>query len=205
MLTMPAGVGFSYTPGAAMPYAVDDNATAAQNVASLLSFYAAFPEYSASPLWIAGESYAGVYVPMFAAAILASPAAAAVPLKGVLVGNGAVATGDWYEGGLVRQRMEHAYAHGLFSPALKARIDAACTNWTARPPACASALDEMADQMGPLNAYNIEVCYLLRAQTRPKLAARVPSSLVATSSAPMAAGHLHDGRAPPARAAYTRQ
>ena len=35
---------------------------------------------------------AGVYVPMFAAAILATPAASGVPLKGILVGNGAAAT-----------------------------------------------------------------------------------------------------------------
>lgn len=97
---------------------------------------------------------------MLAAAVLASNAAGTYPrmnLRGILVGNGAVATGQWYEGGLTRQRMQHAYNHGLFSDALKARIDAACTNWTAPPPACTQALGDMAAEVGPLNTYNIEV------------------------------------------------
>lgn len=42
---------------------------------------------------LAGESYAGVYVPMLAQAILALPNAGGLNLKGILVGNGAAATG----------------------------------------------------------------------------------------------------------------
>ena len=101
----PPGVGFSYTPGATLPYAYDDNTMAATTHAALRSFFAAFPSLrdGAAGLWLAGESYAGVYVPMLAAAVLAAPAGIAA-LKGIAVGNGAIATGDWYEGGLVQQR-----------------------------------------------------------------------------------------------------
>jgi hypothetical protein len=84
---------------------------------------------------------------MLAQAILANPSSG-INLKGILVGNGAVATGDWYEGGLVAQRMQHAYNHGLFSDSLKAVIDAACNpNWVNRSSDCNAALNTMADQV----------------------------------------------------------
>ena len=60
-LESPVGVGFSYWPGNSLPYRADDNTTAADNVATLLSFYAAFPEHATSDLFITGESYAGVW------------------------------------------------------------------------------------------------------------------------------------------------
>ena len=110
---------------------------------------------------------------MLAAAILAAPGRGGLNLQGILVGNGAVATGDAYEGGLVQQRMQHAFNHGLFSPALKASIDAACTNWTVRSPSCTALLGAMADQMGPLNVYNIEqTCE----EASPQLATTVSSA-----------------------------
>ena len=53
-----------------------------------------------------------------------------------------------------------AYNHGLFSAALKASIDGNCTNWVTRSSACNALLDTMSSQIGPLNAYNIEVTCL---------------------------------------------
>ena len=105
-------------------YASNDTSTAALNLASLRAFYSAFPEYKQRELTIAGESYAGIYVPMLAKEILqankaaadATPAAAAaagatggggggasgayadghINLQAIMVGSGAIATGDWY-------------------------------------------------------------------------------------------------------------
>lgn len=159
-LESPPGVGFSFASASKPPYAANDTTTAAMNLGALAAFFVRFPRFNASALWLSGESYAGVYIPMLAAAVLASNAAGTYPrmdLRGILVGNGAIATGHWYEGGLTRQRMQHAYNHGLFSDDLKARIDAACTNWTAPPAPCSQALSDMAAEMGPLNAYDIEV------------------------------------------------
>lgn len=170
-LESPVGVGFSYWPGQPLPWAANDTSTAQDSTEALLAFYALCPQFSSNDLWITGESYAGVYVPMLAQAILALPSAfssAAAQaqsqlksqLRGILVGNGAVATGDWYEAGLVQQRMEHAFSHGLFSPSLYAWIQANCTgngsSWLNRSAACDNALALMSDQMGPLNVYNIE-------------------------------------------------
>ena len=160
----PPGVGFSYIDksAAALPYAANDTTTAADSLGALQDFFASYPQFAASPLWLSGESYAGIYVPWLAQAVLASGDARLIgQLKGVLVGNGALKTADAYEGLLTQQRMLHASNHGLFSMALRAQIDATCTNWTApRAPACDALLAQQQQQMGPLNAYNIEVTCL---------------------------------------------
>ncbi len=74
---------------------VGDARTASDSRAFLLGFLKKFPGFAASELYIAGESYAGHYVPTLAAAILDGNAAAAAAgspaghlnLQGVLVGN----------------------------------------------------------------------------------------------------------------------
>ena len=58
-LESPAGVGFSYCERAE-GCAHSDTTTAADNLLALLSFFAAFPERLANPLYLTGESYAGI-------------------------------------------------------------------------------------------------------------------------------------------------
>lgn len=101
-------------------------------------------------------------MPWLARAILESgDTALKAQLKGVIVGNGALKTSDVYEGHLTQQRMQHASNHGLFSMSLRAKIDATCKSWTApRDPACDALLSQQANEVGPLNNYNIEVTCL---------------------------------------------
>ena len=47
---------------------------------------------------------------------------AAIPLAGILVGNGAIATGDWYEGWLTGLRTANAFSKALYSPALREQL-----------------------------------------------------------------------------------
>jgi carboxypeptidase C (cathepsin A) len=54
----PAGVGFSYCETAS-GCAHTDTSTAADNLASIVSFFTAYPELAKNDYWIAGESYAG--------------------------------------------------------------------------------------------------------------------------------------------------
>jgi carboxypeptidase C (cathepsin A) len=54
----PVGVGFSYSDIG--DYECDDDRTARENMAAVQQFYALFPELLPNPLFIAGESYAGV-------------------------------------------------------------------------------------------------------------------------------------------------
>jgi hypothetical protein len=78
---------------------VGDARTAADARMFLVNFLQRFPAFAGSALYLAGESYAGHYIPTLAAAILDGNAAAAAPgasaeaaaghlnLKGILVGN----------------------------------------------------------------------------------------------------------------------
>ena len=68
-LEAPAGVGFSYSTNPA-DYSTNDDKTAADSAEALQAFFAAFPQFVSNEFFITGESYAGVYVPTLAEAIL---------------------------------------------------------------------------------------------------------------------------------------
>ena len=98
----PAGVGFSRCIGSTPCPIWNDTSSAAANLQVLRAFYKAFPEHSQRDLVIAGESYAGVYVPLLAKQVhehnareeeKEGAAATTVPLRGIMVGNGCVGYG----------------------------------------------------------------------------------------------------------------
>ncbi|KVG98785.1 Peptidase S10, serine carboxypeptidase, partial [Cynara cardunculus var. scolymus] len=62
-LDSPAGVGMSYS-GNKSDYITMDTKTALDSHKFLLEWFKLYPEYLSNPFFIAGESYAGVYVPM---------------------------------------------------------------------------------------------------------------------------------------------
>lgn len=75
-LESPAFVGWSYS-NTTSDAEVGDARTAADSYNFLLGFIERFPKYKERPLWLAGESYAGHYLPNLAAAILEGNRAAA--------------------------------------------------------------------------------------------------------------------------------
>ncbi|CAI9104370.1 OLC1v1003027C1 [Oldenlandia corymbosa var. corymbosa] len=68
-LESPAGVGFSYS-NTTSGYVVGDKRTAEDSYTFLVNWLERFPEYKARDFFIAGESYAGHYVPQLAQYIL---------------------------------------------------------------------------------------------------------------------------------------
>jgi hypothetical protein len=80
-----------------------------------------------------------------------------VPLKGILVGNGATATGDWYEGYLTGLRINHLYAHGLFAEPLHAKIHSTCKNFTKGviTAECEALVKFTTNETGVLNQYDV--------------------------------------------------
>jgi len=90
----PVGVGFSYStaPDPATDYQCTDDTAAADNLAAVKSFFDKFPEFGTNDLLITGESYAGIYVPTLAEAILQDDTYTGAPLKGIAVGNGCSGT-----------------------------------------------------------------------------------------------------------------
>ena len=82
-LDQPVNVGYSYSSGS-----VTSTRDAGKDVYALLTlFFKQFPEYGKQPFHIAGESYAGHYIPVFAAEIL-SHKHRNINLKSILIGNG---------------------------------------------------------------------------------------------------------------------
>lgn len=67
--------------------------TANDNFAALLNFFENYKEYSSNDFWIAGESYAGKYIPDLAVRIDAhnrKDNVTKINLKGFLIGNGVI-------------------------------------------------------------------------------------------------------------------
>uniref|UniRef100_A0A060TBY4 Carboxypeptidase n=1 Tax=Blastobotrys adeninivorans TaxID=409370 RepID=A0A060TBY4_BLAAD len=82
-LDQPVNTGYSYSSGS-----VSDTVTAGEDVYAFLElFFKQFPEYKELDFHIAGESYAGHYIPQFAKEIL-SHEDRSFDLKSVLIGNG---------------------------------------------------------------------------------------------------------------------
>lgn len=89
-LESPAGVGFSYNTDSKFEY--NDVQTAHDNFIALTEFYNKFPEYQNRGLWIAGESYAGKYIPDLAQLIIQNieEKKSSIKLKGIMIGNGII-------------------------------------------------------------------------------------------------------------------
>jgi len=82
-IDQPVNVGFSYSGSA-----VSNTVAAGKDIYALLTlFFKQFPEYAHQPFHIAGESYAGHYVPVFASEIL-SHKKRNINLQSILIGNG---------------------------------------------------------------------------------------------------------------------
>jgi serine carboxypeptidase-like clade 2 len=85
-LESPAGVGFSYS-NTTSDYVTGDKKTAEDSYNFLVQFFQLYPQYANSRFYIAGESYAGHYVPQLAALVLEQNKAAStkINLKGMMV------------------------------------------------------------------------------------------------------------------------
>ncbi|KAK9471386.1 Alpha/Beta hydrolase protein [Dipodascopsis tothii] len=89
----PVGTGFSYVDSDS--YLHDLPEMASDFLIFMDKFFDIFPEYETDDLYIAGESYAGMYIPYIADAMLRRNINATsdstireLPLKGILLGNG---------------------------------------------------------------------------------------------------------------------
>lgn len=57
----PAGVGYSVNSDSSFSY--NDETTAEDTFSAVLNFFTKFSSHAKRPLWLAGESYAGKYIP----------------------------------------------------------------------------------------------------------------------------------------------
>ena len=166
MFDWPPPVGFSYCDDPAGggkscgPW--DDERMATVQYAALAGWYDLFPERRPNPLYLTGESYAGIYVPKLAQQILAHKDPKVLPqLKGFAVGDGCLGTESGVCGGdKPWWSLLFLYGHGQISNALYDDIIATCgmgylkAGGTA-PPGCAAALGRVGKEAGGYFAYGL--------------------------------------------------
>ncbi|KAH6681908.1 peptidase S10, serine carboxypeptidase [Halenospora varia] len=92
-LDQPIGVGFSYSTNHSAPGGQGGTFAASEDIYAFMKlWYKAFPESKSLPFSIAGESYGGHYIPVFAQHInemnKISTLDEQIPLESVLIGNG---------------------------------------------------------------------------------------------------------------------
>ncbi|GKV30396.1 hypothetical protein SLEP1_g39211 [Rubroshorea leprosula] len=89
-LESPAGVGFSYSNRSSDYTNVGDKKTAEDSYTFLVNWLERFPQYKTRDFFIAGESYAGHYVPQLAYTILSKNKKSnktVINLKGIAVSS----------------------------------------------------------------------------------------------------------------------
>ncbi|KAL6619504.1 hypothetical protein ACP70R_034643 [Stipagrostis hirtigluma subsp. patula] len=154
-LDSPAGVGFSYTNTTSDLYTSGDNRTAHDSYTFLVKWFQKFPRYKHRDFYIAGESYAGHYVPQLAQLVYRKNRGARRPvmnLKGFMVGN--AVTDDYHD---QVGTFESWWNHGLVSDATYRRLRAACVHGSIEhaSPACDAALDAAMAEQGNIDPYSI--------------------------------------------------
>ncbi|KAK4413661.1 Serine carboxypeptidase-like 34 [Sesamum alatum] len=155
----PVGVGFSYTNTTSDIKQLGDTITAQDSYNFLVGWFRRFPQYKSHDFYIAGESYAGHYVPQLAEVVIDKNKHASdldyINLKGIMVGN-AVLDDETDQKGLI----DYAWHHAVISDALYHEIKSKCNFSNARlTDACNQALEKYFD------VYNIIDMYSLYAPT----------------------------------------
>lgn len=121
----PVGTGYSFTDGG---YAQNETAVGNDLYNALIQFFQLFPDLQKNEFYVAGESYAGKYVPAVSYAIYKNknnpPANVSINFQGLAIGNGLsdpehqLKFGDYlYQIGLIdsntKQLVQNAEAQGI--------------------------------------------------------------------------------------------
>ncbi|XP_048234034.1 serine carboxypeptidase-like 35 isoform X3 [Ricinus communis] len=116
-LEAPVGVGFSYTNNSQDLRKLGDRVTADDSHAFLINWFKRFPEFKSHDFFMAGESYAGHYVPQLAELIYERNKGATknsyINFKGFMIGN-AVINDETDLSGI----LDYAWSHAIISDKL---------------------------------------------------------------------------------------
>lgn len=154
-LESPSEVGFSYSTSLFTIHT--DDSTARENYLALRSFLVKFPQYKNNPLYLAGESYGGVYLPTLGELVDADKE---LNLKGIAIGNGLLDVKL-----LSDSLVFFAYHHGLIGKSDWSSISRHCCD--SKPPTresckfngvrCSVTLELLKEKLltSGLNPYNL--------------------------------------------------
>ncbi|XP_054795012.1 serine carboxypeptidase-like 40 isoform X2 [Prosopis cineraria] len=151
------GVGFSYSNKTSDYDKNGDKRTAEDNYAFLRNWLERFPEYKSSDFYIAGESYAGHYVPQLAHTILHHNhhpnSTFVINLKGVLIGN-AVINDDTDNRGV----WDFLASHAIISDHAARDVNKLCDfseTVSNQSSECRAALAEIEEDIDNIDIFNI--------------------------------------------------
>ncbi|MFS7957727.1 putative carboxypeptidase D [Helianthus anomalus] len=154
-LESPAGVGYSYSNTSSDLYTVGDARTAEDSYIFLVNWFERFPEYKHRDFYIAGESYAGHYVPQLSQLIYQRNKGVKHPvinLKGFMVGNGVTDDYNDYVG-----TFEYWWTHGLISDSTYKSLQKECEGTSSEHPpiGCSKALRTAEMEQGYIDHYSL--------------------------------------------------
>ncbi|KAL1832208.1 hypothetical protein ACET3Z_001859 [Daucus carota] len=158
-LDSPVGVGFSYSNDTSS-YVTGDKKTAEDTHNFLLKWFEQYPEFVNNPFYIAGESYAGVYVPTLASNVVQGIKKGVKPViqfQGYMVGNGV--TDHQIDGNAL---VPFAHGMGLISDYMFEQAKTYCKDNFYDPSTrnCSKAIQNIDAAIDGLNIYDIlEPCY----------------------------------------------
>ncbi|KAG6532913.1 hypothetical protein ZIOFF_006772 [Zingiber officinale] len=161
------GVGFSYSNTTSDYAKSGDQRTAIDSLAFLLNWFERFPEYKGREFFIAGESYAGHYVPQLALAILHHNDSS-INLKGIAIGNGVINYETDSKG-----MFDYFWTHALIADETIHAIHKFC-NFSPeafqQPLECQRAVGEVIGVLDDLDLYNIyaPLCFSSGVTPTPK-------------------------------------
>ncbi|GLT92232.1 hypothetical protein SLE2022_100800 [Rubroshorea leprosula] len=153
-LESPAGVGFSYSNRSSDYTNVGDKKTAEDSYTFLVNWLERFPQYKTRDFFIAGESYAGHYVPQLAYTILSKNKKSnktVINLKGIAIGNAYIDDNTTIKGIL-----DYYWTHALNSDETHAGIYKYCDFVTGNfSDICDRYQIKVFAEMGDINIFNI--------------------------------------------------
>lgn len=154
-LESPIGVGFSYTNTSSDMNKLDDDFVAEDAYNFLVNWLESYPQFKTREFFLAGESYAGHYVPQLAELVYDRNKERTryphINLKGFIVGN--PETEEYYDS---KGLLEYAWSHTVISDQLYIKAKQVCDfnlfNW---PEECTKVMGILFEKYREIDIYNI--------------------------------------------------
>ncbi|XP_027933578.1 serine carboxypeptidase-like 31 isoform X1 [Vigna unguiculata] len=155
-LESPVGVGFSYSNTTTEYAQLGDDFTANDAYTFLHNWFLKFPLYRTRTFYIAGESYAGKYVPELAELIQDrnnKDPSLHIDLKGIMLGNPETSDAEDWSG-----MVDYAWSHAVISDETYKTIKASCDFNSSDPWSnkdCSEGVDEVLKQYNEIDIYSL--------------------------------------------------